>query len=95
MDGKIGIVAARPSVGDTVAGEQGVVLDPQGAPQYFPIVVVDTVGEVYNQSGLVAREGVLVDSHTRRGSELCPYAVVGQRHFIITRHGLLCVVREP
>ncbi len=42
-DGEVGVVGARPAVGDAVAGQQGVVLHLHFRPEGLAVVVVDSV----------------------------------------------------
>ena len=94
-DGKVRVVGACPSVGDAVAGQQGVVLHTEVAPQHFAVVVVDAVHQVQNQMALFSfGERIFMNADPLRGGELRPYAVIVQHDFVVAWRRFLGGVTE-
>ncbi len=88
-------IGARPSVGDPVTGDKGIVLDADRCPECLAVVVVDTVVKI-NDYALyrVAREGVGVYACTLCGGKAGAYAIVGEGDFVESGFGMFCVVAE-
>ncbi len=88
--GEVGVVLARPAVGDAVARDERVALDAYARPQGLAVVIVDAVFEV-DYHALVRPIGERVAMHARalRRREFGADARILQYHFIESRLGLL------
>ena len=76
-NGEIGVVAARPSAGDAIAREEGVVLHANAGPEHLAVVVVDAMSEVEDDALFFARGvSIAVNAHPRSGSQLHAHLLV-------------------
>ena len=95
MDGEIDVILPCPAVGDAVARQCPRVFHAQGGPQYFAVVVVETVVEIDDELlGLAFWVRVFVDAAVRGGGELHEDVVVAEAHLVVARRGLLGLVAE-
>ena len=93
--GKVGVVGARPTVGDAVACNQGVVFHTHHGPKGLSVIVVDAVVQVHDDASvLVLGEGVFVDAHSGGGGEFGLYLIVVQCDLIVSGHRFLGLVGE-
>ncbi len=93
-DGEVGVVGSRPSVGDAVARQQGVVFHAQVGPQRLAVVVVDAVLQVEDDVAVhVLRVLVLMYADMFRSRQPYLDAVVVEGHAVVARGGRLAVVR--
>ncbi len=94
--GEIRVVGACPSVGDSVARDQAVILHAHIRPERLSVIIVDTVIHVEHHMPRVGALGIRVAVCPRalRRGQFGAYAVVVKRHGVIPRPCHLSVMIE-
>ena len=93
-DGEVGVVRARPAVGDAVAGDEGGGDHAYLSPEGLAVVVVDAVVEVQHNVAVRLGEGVAVHANALGSSEFRLDAAVRQGDFVVARAGGFGAVAE-
>ena len=92
-NGKISIIAIGPTIGDTIAGEQGVVFYAYAAPQHFAIIIIYAMQHIKNNTRVgTFRESIFMYTYTLGSRKLSTNALISKHHFIIARSCLLGVM---
>ena len=93
-DSEICIVGTRPSVGDTISGDKGVVFNSYLRPQSLSVVIIDSMIQIEDDAAVFRRESIFMDASAFGSSELCFNIIVVEHHFVITRRCFFCLMRE-
>ena len=94
--GEIRIVGTCPTVCDTIAGYQRIVLYANIGPKNFAVIVIDPVNHIKDNALVltVRRVCVFVDADPLGGGQLCLYAIIGEHHLVVSGTGYLGAMRE-
>ena len=94
-DREVGIMLARPALGDTVSGKQGVADHAGTCPESLAFVIVDAVREIKDKMALrISRVRVSVYCRAFGSREFSPDAVIVERDCIVAGIRRLRLVAE-
>ena len=95
-DGEVGVVGSGPAVGNAVASDEGVIVNPDFGPESLAVVVVDAVVEIQDQVRILCSfgPGVTVHSCACGGGEFCLDAAVGEGNAVVSGRSAFAVMAE-